>query len=71
MTRLASDIAEEMDLVLNETISRVITIAKRYDKTLSEIEKETEESREKVRLAWKGWDTNGNLSERLGREKTK
>ncbi|HHV13918.1 MAG TPA: N-6 DNA methylase [Clostridiales bacterium] len=51
MTRLASDIAEEMDLVLNETISRVITIAKRYDKTLSEIEKETEESREKVRLA--------------------
>ncbi len=51
MTRLASDIAEEMDLVLNETISRVITIAKRYDKTLSEIEKETEESKEKVRLA--------------------
>ena len=26
MTRLASDIAEKMDLVLNETISRVITI---------------------------------------------
>lgn len=51
MTRLASDIAEKIDLVLNETIGRVITIAKRYDKTLSEIEKETEESKEKVRLA--------------------
>ncbi len=51
MARLASDIAEEMDLVLNETISRVITIAKRYDKTLSEIEKETKGSRDKVRLA--------------------
>ena len=53
MARLASDIAEEMDLVLNETISRVITIAKRYDKTLSEIEKETKGSRDKVRLALK------------------
>lgn len=51
MARLAEDIADEMDLVLNEMVSRVITIAKRYEKTLPEIEKETEASREKVRLA--------------------
>ena len=41
----------QVDLVLSATISRVVTIAKRYDKTLSEIENETQKSRENVRLA--------------------
>jgi type I restriction enzyme M protein len=51
MARLATDVADEMDLVLNEMVSRVMTIAKRYERTLPEIEKEAQESREKVRLA--------------------
>lgn len=51
MVRLATDIANEMDLVLDEVVGRVTTISKRYEHTLDEIEKVTQDSGNKVRLA--------------------
>ncbi|MGI6525363.1 MAG: N-6 DNA methylase [Bdellovibrionota bacterium] len=51
MAIIQAEIFEKIDLVLNEIVDKVATIAKRYDKTLGEIEKKTEESRKEVRLA--------------------
>lgn len=51
MNRLLNDISNELDLVLNEVSNKVVTIAKRYRKTLNEIEEETKKSRDKVHLA--------------------
>ncbi|MDD2363221.1 MAG: N-6 DNA methylase [Eubacteriales bacterium] len=51
MVRLETDIASEMDLVFNEIVGRVMTISKRYEHTLDELEKSTQDSRNKVRLA--------------------
>lgn len=51
MARLESDIKEAIDRVLNVLASRVVLIAKRYQHTLGEIEKNTANSKEKVKSA--------------------
>lgn len=49
--RLKEDIHAEIDSVLNACVSRLMIIAKRYGRTLGEIERETEKSKEAVRNA--------------------
>ena len=51
MPRLEKDISDAIDHVLNTLAARVVLIAKRYERTLSEIEKKTDQSREKVKSA--------------------
>ena len=51
---LREQINNEIDTVLNEAISRLVIIAKRYAQTLGEIESITQKSRENVRTALKG-----------------
>ena len=51
MLKIENDINEEIDQVLNNLASRVVLIAKRYEETLSEIEKKTAKSKEKVKVA--------------------
>lgn len=51
MPRLRADINGEIDRILNNYVSRVITIAKRYEHTLGEIEDKTAQSKEAVRQA--------------------
>lgn len=51
MPRLYGDINGEIDRILNDYVSRVITIAKRYEHTLGEIENKTAKSKEAVRQA--------------------
>ena len=54
MARLMSDITNEINSVLNSSVSRLMMIARRYSRTLSAIESDTEKSREAVSLALKG-----------------
>lgn len=51
MMRLRSDIAGEMEKMLNELAEKVVVIAKRYEHTLGEIETKAQESRDEVRKA--------------------
>ena len=51
LARLSHDISIEIDGVMNECMSRLMMIAERYGRTLVEIEKDTDESREAVRNA--------------------
>lgn len=51
MPRLYGDINGEIDRILNDYVSRVIMIAKRYEHTLGEIEDKTAKSKEAVRQA--------------------
>lgn len=51
---LREQINNELDTVLNESAARLVIIAKRYEHTLSEIENNTQESREAVQAALKG-----------------
>ncbi len=52
--RLQQDINSEVDSVLNSSVSRLVMIAERYSRTLSEIENDTEKSRGAVNFALKG-----------------
>ena len=52
--RLTTDINNEIDSVLNSSMSRLEMIAERYVQTLDEIESNTDKSREAVRNALKG-----------------
>ena len=54
MAFLAGEIHNEIEGVLNECVSRLVIIAKRYERTLGEIEDSTEKSREAVRAALRG-----------------
>ncbi|MBQ7734135.1 MAG: SAM-dependent DNA methyltransferase [Synergistaceae bacterium] len=54
MALLAGEIHNEIDSVVNECVSRLIVIAKRYERTLGEIEDSTDKSRESVRAALRG-----------------
>ena len=54
MARLMSDITNEINNVLNSSVSRLVMIAKRYSQMLGEIESDTEKSRNAVNLALKG-----------------
>lgn len=51
MARLESDITDAIDQELNTLASRVTLIAKRYERTLSEIERKMVQSKEKVAAA--------------------
>ena len=51
---LRQQINNEIDTVLNESVSRLVIIAKRYEHTLNELENMTQKSRETVRAALKG-----------------
>lgn len=51
MTKLENDITDATDQVLNVLASRVVLIAKRYERTLSEIEEKTADSKAKVMSA--------------------
>jgi len=51
MAKIANDINEAIELVLNNLASKVVLIAKRYEQTLGEIEEKTAKSREKVKSA--------------------
>lgn len=51
MARLEGDITDALDQVLNTLASRLILIAKRYERTLGEIESKTEKSKDKIKLA--------------------
>src|SRR5574344_131714 len=51
MCKLQSDIEELVDQVLNILSSKVVTIARRYEHTLKDIEQETENSRKAVMSA--------------------
>lgn len=51
MTRIREDIKNELDNAMNLWISKVHTIANRYEKTLSEIEAETQKSESEVKDA--------------------
>ena len=51
MARLEGEVTDAIDQVLNTLASRVVLIAKRYEHTLSEIEKKTAQSKEKVKSA--------------------
>lgn len=48
MTKLESDVRDEVEQVLNTLCSRVLLIAKRYERTLGEIEEKTAKSRTAV-----------------------
>ena len=54
MARLMSDITNEINSVLNSSVSSLVMIAKRYSRMLGEIESDTEKSRNAVSLALKG-----------------
>lgn len=51
MLKIEKDINEAIEQVLNNLASRVVLIAKRYEQTLSEIEKKTAQSKAKVKSA--------------------
>lgn len=51
MTRLCSDINSEIERILNDYMSRVVMIAKRYEHTLSELEDKSAQSRIAVHQA--------------------
>jgi len=51
MVRLSGDISNEVDKVLNGLASRAVLIAKRYEKTLKQIEEKTSKSKEAVKAA--------------------
>jgi type I restriction enzyme M protein len=51
MVRLSGDIGNEVDKVLNGLASRAVLIAKRYEKTLGQIEERTSKSKEAVKAA--------------------
>lgn len=51
MPRLYGDVNSEIERILNDYVSRVIMIAKRYEHTLGEIEDKTAKSKEAVRQA--------------------
>ena len=51
MAKIENDINEAIDFVLNNLASKVELIAKRYEKTLGELEEKTAKSREKVKAA--------------------
>ena len=51
MAKIENDINEAIDLVLSNLASKVELIAKRYEKTLCELEEKTAKSREKVKAA--------------------
>ncbi len=51
LPKLSADINGEIERILNDYISRVIMIAKRYEHTLGEIEDKTAQSRDEVRKA--------------------
>ncbi len=51
MTRIREDIKIELDSAMNLWISKVHTIANRYEKTLSDIEEETKKSEAEVKAA--------------------
>ena len=51
ITRIRDDIKKELDNAMNLWISKVHTIANRYEKTLSEIEEETMKSESEVKSA--------------------
>ena len=51
MARLEADITNEVEQVVNALAARVALIAKRYEKTLGEIEDKTAKSKEAVRQA--------------------
>lgn len=51
MARLYSDVNSEIERILNDYMSRVIMIAKRYEHTLSELEDRTAQSRAAVHQA--------------------
>ena len=52
--RLTQDINNEIESVLNSSMSRIVMIAERYVRTLGEIESDIEKSREAVRDVLKG-----------------
>ncbi len=54
MARLTQDINNEIESVINASVSRLVMIAKRYAMTLGEIDSDTDKSREAVRNALKG-----------------
>ena len=51
MKRIKNDISEALDLEINGIASKLVEISKRYEKTLSELEAETEKSRDDVKKA--------------------
>ncbi len=51
MAKLEADVRDQFDQVLNALSSRVLLIAKRYERTLGEIEEKTAKSREAVMSA--------------------
>ncbi len=51
MVRLSGDIGNEVDKVLNGLASRAVLIAKRYERTLKQIEERTSESKAAVKAA--------------------
>lgn len=51
MDKLRDDINESIDHTLNDYASKVVNIAKRYDQTLDAIERQTNDSRRKVKEA--------------------
>lgn len=51
MTRLYSDVNSEIERILNDYMSQVIMIAKRYEHTLGELEKKVAQSRDAVHQA--------------------
>lgn len=51
MARLSDDIGSEVDKVLNELASKALLIAKRYERTLKQIENKTSESKAAVKAA--------------------
>lgn len=53
MARLNKDIKDTIDSEINKISSRIVEISKRYEKTLGELEEETEKSRDQVREALK------------------
>ena len=51
MKRIKNDISEALDLEINGIASKLVEISKRYEKTLGELEAETEKSRDDVKKA--------------------
>ena len=51
MSKLDEDVVDSLEQVINSLASKVVLIAKRYEKTLNEIEKENNLSKDKVKKA--------------------
>ena len=65
MAKLEASIRDEIELVLIY-VFKVLFIAKRYEHTTVEKLKKIQKIKASSYRLWRGWDTNGNLSTRLG-----